>query len=543
MNKRLLVTMILVLVIALTACGDLSTESGEPVRESAPESAIPGGLPDQGSPPDDQQPERSAPPQGGQLPGAAGDEPVTQPVMEPSAADRYVIVDSSQDRCYGETSEISCPQDGQSFFGQDAQYAGLQPSYVDNGDGTVTDTNTGLIWQQTPGEKVTFSQAVAEAETFELAGYDDWRLPTVKELYSLIDFSGVTSMSAANSVPYIDTDYFDFRYGDESAGERMIDAQYWSSTQYVGSVFGDQAAVFGVNFADGRIKGYPRDNGPGGSPMTEFALYVRGNPDYGINDFVNNADGTISDRASGLMWQAADSGDSLNWEGALVYCESLETSGYDDWRLPNAKELQSIVDYSRAPDAKNIARQGPAIDPVFSVSETESWYWTGTTHLDGPNAGFAVYITFGQANGVYSQGLVNVHGAGAQRSSPKSGNPDDWSSGHGPQNDEIRIYNYARCVRGGSQNINVVTATSGTPAAQPGAPNRPPDGGQPPANRAPAGGPDLGGEPPQEATASCSALAAEMACSFTSPFGETITGLCGQIGDGLACIPENGPPQ
>ena len=35
--------------------------------------------------------------------------------------------------------------------------------------------------------------------------------------------------------PFIDTSYFAFDYGDTSAGERVIDAQYWSSTQYVGT--------------------------------------------------------------------------------------------------------------------------------------------------------------------------------------------------------------------------------------------------------------------------------------------------------------------
>ena len=44
--------------------------------------------------------------------------------------------------------EIPCPQPGQPFYGQDAQYDGPQPSYQDNGDGTVTDLNTNLMWQQ-----------------------------------------------------------------------------------------------------------------------------------------------------------------------------------------------------------------------------------------------------------------------------------------------------------------------------------------------------------------------------------------------------------
>jgi hypothetical protein len=447
-----------------------------------------------------------------------------------------VIVDTGQGKCYDENQEISCPRDGEAYYGQDAQYTGVQPSFLDNGDGTVTDLNTGLMWVKTSGEKLAYAEALAGADDFELAGFDDWRLPTIKELYSLIDFSGSTGMSAGTSVPYIDTDFFDFEYGDTVSDERHIDSQYWSGTEYVGTVFGGQPAVFGVNFADGRIKGYPRDSGPGGSPMVQYVRYVRGNPDYGDNDFVDNSDGTITDLATGLIWQKDDSGASMNWEDALAYCEILEHNGYDDWRLPNAKELQGIVDYARAPDAAEPGKQGPAIDPIFDLTESGSWFWTSTTHLDGPNAGFAVYVTFGQAFGVFNDGtLVNVHGAGAQRSSPKSGNPTDWTAGHGPQNDEIRIYNYARCVRGGAQYVEVTGSDTGAPVDnQPIARNylfgsQPPQGVQSP------GGAPMGAAPPKDAIDACSGLSEYAACGFRSPHGQ-VSGACQQIQAQLACV-------
>ena len=56
----------------------------------------------------------------------------------------------------------------------------------------------------------------------------------------------------------LDTKYFGFAYGDESHGERGIDCQDWSATEYVGTTMGGNPTVFGVNFADGRIKGYPK---------------------------------------------------------------------------------------------------------------------------------------------------------------------------------------------------------------------------------------------------------------------------------------------
>ncbi|MFX1563741.1 MAG: DUF1566 domain-containing protein [Promethearchaeota archaeon] len=190
----------------------------------------------------------------------------------PEGPTNYVIVDTGQTSCYDNNNEISPPSSGAAFYGQDAQFNGVQPSYQDNGDGTVTDLNTGLMWQQTPGDRVTYDEAVDGAATFELAGYDDWRLPTIKELYSLIKFDGNTGMNSADSIPYLDTAYFDFEYGDTSAAWRFIDAQYWSSTEYVSTTMSGNRTVFGVNFADGRIKGYPRDPFTDVSSMTQFVV-------------------------------------------------------------------------------------------------------------------------------------------------------------------------------------------------------------------------------------------------------------------------------
>ena len=195
---------------------------------------------------------------------------------------------------------------GNAFFGQDAFYQGFQPSYRDHGDGTVSDLNTGLMWQKgfESGDKLTFREAHAAARSSRLGGHDDWRLPTIKELYSLIDFNG--NSRARPPVPYINTRFFEFRFGDEAARERLIDAQYMSCTEYVGRTMRGNATVFGVNFADGRIKGYPRDIGPRG-PMRQFVRLVRGNPAYGKNQFVDDHDGTVSDLATGLMWAKDDS--------------------------------------------------------------------------------------------------------------------------------------------------------------------------------------------------------------------------------------------
>ena len=386
----------------------------------------------------------------------------------------YPIVDTSQDGYFSDHGSMTQPQSGQDYYGQDANYDGKAASYIDNGDGTVTDEVTGLMWQQSPNNhvKLAFDDIDDYAAGLVLGGYDDWRVPSIKELYSLMDFTGETGQSELNAIPYLDDSYFHFEYGDTSASERYIDAQYWTSTEYVSTTMNNDETVFGVNFADGRIKGYPKIMpGPVPDDKLMFIRCVRGNQEYGINDFSDNGDGTITDNATSLMWMTQDSGHlsaagpgdgGLNWQEALAWAENLDYAGHTDWRLPDAKELQSLLDYSRSPDTTGSA----AIDPLFQASSIMDEgassdypsYWTGTTHLDGAVLGeYAVYLCFGEAMGFMEMppdsgnySLLDVHGAGAQRSDPKSGDPADYPFGHGPQGDVIRIYNYVRCVREGS---------------------------------------------------------------------------------------------
>jgi hypothetical protein len=462
---------------------------------------------------------------------------IVEQVQQPTVL-TFPIVDSGQTACYDNQAEIPCPAEGEEFYGQDANYSGNLPSYTDNGDGTITDNVTGLMWQQDPGEKMTYQQAVTLAESFELAGYDDWRLPTIKELYSLIQFSGLDPSSndpnAAGLIPFIDTGYFDFEYGDTSSGERVIDSQWATSSVYGGTVFSDQRAMFGVNFADGRIKGYPANG-----QKTFFVIYVRGNPGYGENDFVDNSDGTITDQATGLTWMQADSGLGMDWESALNYCETLDFAGSSDWRLPNAKELQSIVDYDRSPDSTNSA----AIDPLFTISTITNeigqtdypYFWTSTTHASLRGGSQGIYLAFGRAMGYMNGSWMDVHGAGAQRSDDKSGDTSNYPTGRGPQGDAVHINNYVRCVTGGA----VAGQNTGGEIAQTGSPSNPQDI-QPQTQPGVDGPPAQGGTPPQEAIDACLGQMANSSCTIGTPNGQ-LNGSCAQIEDQLACVPAGGP--
>jgi len=390
-----------------------------------------------------------------------------------SGSGMYTVVGTAQRECFDAAgATISAPARGTFLFGQDAQHAGNRPSYVDNGDGTVRDNVTGLTWTQTPdldgnatinaADKLTYDQAVASASKVTIGGYHDWRLPTIKELYSLISFAGTSpnenQVDTSGLTPFIDTRYFAFGYGDISAGDRIIDAQFATSTKYVAATMQNAPTMFGVNFADGRIKGYPIQPTPRQPKGKGFyVLYVRGNPAYGTNHFADNHDGTVTDAATGLMWSQADSGAGMDWPSALAWVTKKNAQsylGHQDWRLPNAKELQSVVDYGRAPAVTHSA----AIDSVFAATRIQNeagqddypWYWTSTTHLAAArkDPGFeAVYIAFGRATGNMGGRWMDVHGAGAQRSDPKTGDPRQFPRGRGPQGDAVRINNYVRLVR------------------------------------------------------------------------------------------------
>lgn len=143
--------------------------------------------------------------------------------------------------------------------------------------------------------------------------------------------------------------------------------------------------------------------------------------------YQDKGDGTVTDLNTCLMWQQTpDYYNRMSWYDAVDYADNLTLAGYDDWRPPNAKELQIIVDYMR---------NDPAIDPVFQTADPTGWFWTSTTHGDNINGEDAVYVCFGK--GVDFRGM-DVHGAGALRCDPKAGDPADYPNGRGPQNDDVK---------------------------------------------------------------------------------------------------------
>ncbi|EGV20378.1 Lcl C-terminal domain-containing protein [Thiocapsa marina] len=365
----------------------------------------------------------------------------------PNERQLMIVVDTGQAACYdSDGAELTCPAEGEDLHGQDAQNANNAASYRDNRNGTVTDNLTRLMWQQTPpADKYEWSDAQDYCESLSLAEHDDWRTPNLKELFSISDFT--------SGWPYIDTRFFNLNETPE-----LKQLQYWSNNFYeVGTTHGGSDSAFGVNHGTGHIKAYPvgGDDGsgdipidgaveaptdgvagspPGASLTAKYVRCVRGNG-YGDNAFVDNGDGTVTDRNNELMWSQYDSDAGVDWRDALAYAVEKNAAGYlgySDWRLPNVKELQSIVDYSGS---------YPAIDTdYFNITDVDSYFWSSTSAYFSPaEPGFYYgwYVAFGYAVGGDGEDL---HGAGAVRFDTKA---LDGPAGEDPE----RIFNYVRLVR------------------------------------------------------------------------------------------------
>jgi ketosteroid isomerase-like protein len=287
---------------------------------------------------------------------------------------------------------------------------GFRGDLVDNGDGTLSDRATRLMWQQGHAPDYATSggapEYIARLNRERFAGHSDWRLPTIEELASLMTRERLNDGLYLSPLFSNRMWFWSCDKGGAGAGRDWTGSQFaWAINFSYGTLFcleefngQDLRAVRTIDDAAGRtrldalaastgggirLRSQPLDLTAGdltalGEVIRKHNLFCKGydwnrefSNDAGVsrNDYVNNGDGTILDRATGLMWQQAHRPAYGRWKDAQAYVAQLNRewfAGYADWRLPTIEECCTLFTPTREND-------GLFISPLFT---NRRWIWT-----------------------------------------------------------------------------------------------------------------------------------------------------------------------
>ncbi len=277
---------------------------------------------------------------------------------------------TGQTKCYSETAEITCPDEGEAFFGQDAHYAKkgkcIPQKFTVKGSGDekiVFDENLKLEWQQKITKNVDWQHASEECAK-EYAGSYGWRLPTPKELLSIVDNGKYD--------PAINTDFF----------PGTNDEWFWTSADFVSTESYDTDKAWFVRFDRGFLSHKAKTE----SEKMHIRC-VRGTtlPDGEFETEKIGEDEVVKDSVTGLMWQKTYKDGVKKFANALSTCENLDYAGFTDWRLPNKNELATLADYGKYhpasvfPDMPNRSFRTSTSDAKKSPTTDDwknAWYVT-----------------------------------------------------------------------------------------------------------------------------------------------------------------------
>ncbi len=162
----------------------------------------------------------------------------------------------------------------------------------------------------------------------------------------------------------------------------------------------------GVSILSLKKTGQTRSYDANGNEVTDGSIKDDGYYRAGVdsNYTRDDATGIVIDHVTGLQWQDdySDNGGGVKratWIEAIDYCENLTLGGYSDWRLPAAKELDSIVDYGRS---------YPAVDPIFRHTESYDYYWSSTTSAFYADRAWTIYFYGGYRSNYYKTRAYSV---------------------------------------------------------------------------------------------------------------------------------------
>jgi quinol monooxygenase YgiN len=332
------------------------------------------------------------------------------------AGTRAEVPRTGQTRCYGTGGEIiDCADTGQDGDIR-AGAAWPEPRFRDNRDGTVTDRLTRLTWLKDADRfgEVTWDEALANAKSLAGGSHGltdnskagDWRLPNIKELFSLIDYG------AGDPIIPHDNPFTNVR-----------SSIYWTSTTLVAAptlawmmTLGIGPTVFDLKINPNRM--WPVRGKNSRVPKTGQRVCfntrgdmiecagtgqdgdVRAGAAWPAPRFTDNRDGTVTDNLTGLVWlRKANPFGLRTWQQALDDCNGLRSGQHGlkdgsragDWRLPNIREIESLVDYNEAGPCLPRAEELPFEDL------RPSSYWTSTSVALAPTEAMFIILGVGPA--------------------------------------------------------------------------------------------------------------------------------------------------
>lgn len=232
----------------------------------------------------------------------------------------------------------------------------------------AVDPHTGLTWQRNDDVQRNWADADSYCGALDLDDHTDWRLPSAKELETIVLF-------ACTNHPV-----HHYCVSTSAFPNTKRDGSYWTATDF----HKDNANAWAISFNSGTGTGWMNKNSSG------YTRCVRGDP-LPQGPFVSDAT-TVGDQATGLMWEKSVSASAMTWASALSYCAAQTTGGYTDWRLPDVRELESLIDFSR---------DTPVLDPVFTVNAPGAYLWSGSPYgIDGYTDAYAfgIDLEYGTTN-------------------------------------------------------------------------------------------------------------------------------------------------
>ncbi len=289
------------------------------------------------------------------------------------------IARTGQTTCYNEQGQvIDCTgtgQDGESRNG----VAWPDPRFTDNGDGTITDNLTGLTWLRDTecigrrkwAEALDAVNVLASGSCGLTDGSvaRDWRMPNYLELISIANLGAASSIAWFESIGFINLEGFGYYSSTTSTQDHSSVLGYQFRDRFSGSQLksgGYQTwPVKGVSTGPAKVwktgqttcHGVTRDSIIPCTGTGQDGEHQAGEPQPDTR-FVDNADGTVTDNLTGLIWlQNIDCFGPRTWSDALTdsnnladgACGLTDGSKAGDWRLPNPLEVVSLVDYSQLP--------------------------------------------------------------------------------------------------------------------------------------------------------------------------------------------------